>query len=145
MSVIAWDGKTLAADRQASCGGRITTTVKIFSHDDKLIGLIGPHESAHRLYNWILNGMNPISFPANLETDGGIPTVYVIHKSGHTVKFEDCPYPIVIKDKLWADGGGGDLALGAMAMGATAAEAVEIASKYNVHCGCGVDEFRFYG
>lgn len=143
MSVIAWDGKTLAADRQASCGGRITTSVKIFKHDDRLIGLIGSHESTQRLYNWLLSGMNPISFPQGLETDSGIPTVYVVHKSGYTVKFEDSPYPIVVNDGFWADGNGGDLALGAMAMGATAEEAIGVASKYNIYCGCGVDRFSF--
>ena len=143
MSVIAWDGKTLAADRQASFGGRVTTSVKIFKHEDKLIGLIGPHESSCRLYNWILNGMNPVSFPRELESDGAIPIVYVIPRTGHAVKFEDCAYPIVVKDEFWAAGSGGDLALGAMAMGATAEEAVEVASKYNIYCGCGVDRFSF--
>lgn len=143
MSVIAWDGKTLAADRQATRGGTPTTSVKIFKVDDRLFGLIGPHASSVRLYNWILSGMNPISFPKDLETDSDIPIVYVIPRVGHAAKFEDSPYPIIIKDEFWADGSGGDLALGAMAMGATAEEAIGVASKYNIYCGCGVDRFSF--
>jgi hypothetical protein len=143
MSVIAWDGKTLAADRQATRGGTMTTSVKIFKVDDRLFGLIGPHASSVRLYNWLLSGMNPVSFPKDLETDSDIPIVYVVYKSGHVVKFEDSPYPIIIKDEFWADGSGGDLALGAMAMGATAEEAIGVASKYNIYCGCGIDRFSF--
>ena len=143
MSVIAWDGKTLAADRQATRGGTMTTSVKIFKVDDRLFGLIGPHASSVRLYNWILSGMNPISFPKDLETDSDIPIVYVLTRVGHAAKFEDSPYPIIIKDEFWADGSGGDLALGAMAMGATAEEAIRVASKYNIYCGCGVDRFSF--
>ena len=39
-------------------------------------------------------------------------------------------FPIV--DKIWADGSGGQFAIGAMAMGATPEQAVRIAIKYDV-------------
>jgi hypothetical protein len=108
-----------------------------------LIGLVGPHASATRLYNWILGGMNPLTFPDNLEEDSQIPIVYVLNAYGHALRFEDSPYPIVIKDEKWAYGSGGDLALGAMEMGATAPQAILVASKYNIYCGCGVDLMQF--
>lgn len=40
-----------------------------------------------------------------------------------------------IRQKFWAVGCGTELAIGAMEMGATAAQAVAVAIKYNVHCG----------
>jgi ATP-dependent protease HslVU (ClpYQ) peptidase subunit len=47
----------------------------------------------------------------------------------------------VVEDPFMAWGSGRDFALGAMAMGATAREAVAVACRFNVYCGNGIDAF----
>jgi hypothetical protein len=51
---------------------------------------------------------------------------------------QDC-LPYEIEDKKYAIGSGRDFAIGAMEMGASAEEAVLVASKYEVSCGNSVD------
>lgn len=69
--------------------------------------------------------------------------LWVVNKNGTMAKFENSPYPITYHDEKWADGSGRDFAYGAMAMGANAARAVEVASQYDAFCGHGVESVSF--
>lgn len=55
------------------------------------------------------------------------------------VYYEQGPEPIPFYGPFMAWGSGRDVAMGALAMGADARKAVEIACKYNVYCGMGFD------
>lgn len=143
MSVIVWDGKTLAADRQATSGNLARTTTKIFRHGDLLFGGAGTHTALEALREWVMGGCDKTKFPTMPVDGNNIPHLWVINRNGHIAKFEDSPYPITYADKVFAEGSGRDFAYGAMAMGADAVRAVEIANQYDVHCGGGVDVLTF--
>lgn len=69
----------------------------------------------------------------------------VVLQRGRLLDYENKPYAQPIEDKHFAWGSGKLLALGAMAAGATAQQAVDIASRYHVECGLGVDVFDLAG
>jgi len=48
------------------------------------------------------------------------------------------PYPAMLEDKLFVAGSGGEGALVAMLLGATAEEAVAVVCKVNLQCGNGI-------
>jgi len=141
VSVIAWDGKTLAADRQATSGNLRRTTTKITRHGDVLIAGTGTQSSTQAVREWILEGANPSSFPSLPADDPS--AVWVINRNGTVVKFENSPFGMVYHDKVFAEGSGRDFALGAMFMGADAVKAVEVACVYDIYCGGGIDTLSF--
>lgn len=59
-------------------------------------------------------------------------------RTGKCVAYEEPGFPIPIEDKMYVAGSGGDIALGAMAFGASPEEAVKIASEWDVDTGLGV-------
>ena len=142
MSVIVWDGKKLAADRQATNGSLKRSMPKIWKYGDLMIAGVGTAINIEAMRNWIMGGLLPDKFPKLCETEG-MSSVWLINKSGKIAKFEHAPYPIEYYDKVFCDGSGRDFAYGAMAMGADAVKAVEVASEYCCECGGGVDVLTF--
>jgi 20S proteasome alpha/beta subunit len=143
VSVIVWDGKSLAADRQWTAGNLIRTTTKIWKHGDVLMGGSGTLTHVEALRNWVLGGMLPAKFP-DLKCDQNyVPHFWLINRNGAVAKFEDTPYPMTLRDPFFAEGSGRDFAYGALEMGADAARAVEIACKYDTSCGGGIDVLTF--
>lgn len=142
MSVVAWDGKTLAADRQGTSGGNKTTVSKIAAvQGDKIlyaVAFVGLHTNGLRMMEWFAEGAEEEEFPA-IENDGESLTSLIVASKKGLVVYEQCPTPILFRDKLQAWGSGASVALGALAMGADAKKAVEIACKYNIYCGLGID------
>ena len=65
MTVIAWDGKTLAADRQITSGytknKRIT---KIRKYGNVLCGVTGETKYADALFKWVEGGRIKVRFPS---------------------------------------------------------------------------------
>lgn len=59
------------------------------------------------------------------------------------MRYEREPHPFEIEEPFYAFGSGMDIAIGALAMGANAIKAVEIASRYSSHCGNGIDTLTF--
>lgn len=143
MSIIVWDGKRLAADRQWTSGNLIRTTTKIWRYGDILMGGAGTFWWLEALRNWVLNGMVPAKFPELKCPTDSVPHFWVINRSGAVAKFEDSPYPLTCNDPFFAEGSGRDFAYGALEMGADAVRAVEIACKYDNMCGGGVDVLTF--
>lgn len=143
MSIIVWDGKTLAADRQWTAGNLIRTTTKIWRHGDILMGGAGTFWHMEALRNWVTNGMIPAKFPELKIKDDTVPSFWLINRSGMVAKLEDSPYPLTCLDPFFAEGSGRDFAYGALAMGADARQAVEVACRYDYGCGGGVDILTF--
>ena len=143
MTVIAWDGTTLAADRQAAAFGAKYQVTKIFRRGDILIGLAGGHAHSTAMLEWLCGDRSPATFPPAPAEQGDEGYLLVIHRDGRVERFEHSPHPCRIEEKQFGDGGGRDFALAAMYCGKTAAEAVEIASRLSNCCGLGIDTLTF--
>lgn len=138
MTVIAWDGATLAADKRAVSGGGIARTcTKIVRHGEYLLGIIGDWDCGAEMREWFKAGAQPADFPAKAREDKS--TLIVIHPDGRIGTYACGPFPILIEAERCAWGSGRDYAEAAMYLGRNAAQAVEIACVFQTDCGNGVD------
>lgn len=140
MTVIAWDGVTLAADKMTSFGGLHGTTTKIYRIGEKLVGGCGRTALIQEMLQWIKDGCNPETFPAQQRDLNESVSMLVVESDGTLLQYETTPWPIVLHNRQWAIGSGRDFAMAAMYLGKTAREAVEITSILCSDCGNGVDE-----
>jgi len=141
MTVIAWDGETLAADRQSLRGDTIMTTRKLWPlKNGGVMAVCGQLAHGMALKKWVENGMHKKEFPK--KKDDNWASLIVALQGEPVVYFENTPDPIEICDLFAAWGVGREAALGAMAMKSDAIEAVEIASRFVVGCGNGCDHVR---
>ena len=139
MSVIAWDGKTLAADKRASCGSYFRTTTKIFKHGPALVGYSGDQSAGEEVFAWFRDGHNADKFPASQRDRDDYAGLLVVWYDGELWKYERTPFPLKYPPQQFAIGSGCDFALAAMYCGKTASEAVEVACQFNIWCGNGID------
>jgi hypothetical protein len=136
MSTIAFRGGIMAADSRAY-GGRGEPSpgrkVKIFRLDDgSLIGLsTSTPGTSERFVAWLKDGAKPDILNDKIDLralmvrpDGGI---YVIDNTPYFSGPMECDY--------YAVGSGTGYAMGAMAMGATAEQAVAVACDLDPHSG----------
>lgn len=142
MSVIAWDGATLAADKRGSGGTSILTTTKIFRINDCLVGYTGQLVFGEQILAWFKAGENIADFPPSQRDKDDWALLLVVRPDGKLQIYERTPYPATYEDKLFAVGSGADYALAAMHCGKTAAEAVALTNLLNSSCGNGVDILR---
>lgn len=144
MSVVVWDGKSLAADKQGQMGDMKITVNKTrrFLSDIGLIVMAwtGEQEQGLMLADWFCDGAAKDKYPAFQNTDYW--SCLVIVDDNGLSYFEKQPVRQVVTDSFIAFGSGRYYAMGAMAMGADAEKAVLIASMFDAHCGCGVDVLR---
>jgi len=148
LTTVAWDGHTLAGDRLTSYGGtpmRCSSpkVSKVVAPNGRvaLVGFTGSLAFQVEYLAW-LNG-------------GDRPTVKVPENTGWSVLMVDDELNVWLRSDgsdvwtllgnrvKWAAGSGCDYALGAMATGATAEEAVHVSTHYDIHTGMGVDAVRF--
>jgi ATP-dependent protease HslVU (ClpYQ) peptidase subunit len=140
MSTVAWDGKTLAADRQATWGNTPVLTKKIARVK---------YKTHWYLVGWAGNEADGLRFVAHFTQKGltqrpplaDKTTIIVVSRVGVWVETE-ADVSNVMEEGKWALGSGGDFALGAMHAGATAEQAIEIASRLDVYTGMGVDAIQ---
>lgn len=144
MSVIAWDGKTLAADKRAVMGTLIVATTKIFritnyNEGGALVGYAGDAAAGEEMLHWFKNGAIPEKLPAAQRDKNDWVGLLVIWATGAIWKYENTPHPVKLMPQKFAIGSGRDFGLAAMHLGKTAKEAVEIACLFDNTCGDGVD------
>lgn len=137
MTVIAWDGETLAADKRHTNNGMIFSGTKIFHVGNLLVGCSGRTCVGSEMIEWIRKGRKPSKFPEIQKTEDFATTIVIEDRKA--TRYERTPYPCVIEDPFHAIGSGAEYALTAMYLGKSAKEAVEIASKFDDGCGNGVD------
>lgn len=139
MTVIAWDGKTLAADKQSTNCGYASTVTKIYRVPGGVVGLAGNAPHAMALLDWFMNGMKPEQWPKPFNDD--YASALFVAADGQIHKYAgDCgPFPERIESKSTAIGCGRDYALAAMYLGKSAFEAVQVACALDVSCGQGID------
>jgi ATP-dependent protease HslVU (ClpYQ) peptidase subunit len=138
MTTIAWDGKTLAADKRASCGSLARTVTKIFRFNDELLGYSGNFDCGMEMLDWYRNGRDPAKFPLMQRDRDDWTTFVVISKSGIGF-YERAPVLLAVEDPFYATGSGRDFATAALACGKNAREAVELACRFDVGSGNGID------
>lgn len=140
MSVIAWDGKSLASDKRALSSGMIRVTTKISRTGSMLVGYVGAADVGEEMRAWHADGAVPGDFPSSARDKDGPATLVVVREDGSIWLYERGPYPIRHDaGQQFAAGSGRDFALMAMHLGKTAEEAVELASMFESGCGNGVD------
>jgi hypothetical protein len=140
MTVIAWDGNCLAADKCAISGGGISRSVtKIWRHGGTLYAVTGELDVALELREWHKAGALPREFP-NSARDGKA-TLIIITKNGVS-HYVSGPYPLLIESKKCAFGSGRDYAEATMYLGYSAVVAVQTASFFQSDCGNGIDVLR---
>lgn len=139
MTVIAWDGKTLAADKLACFGATRGTVTKIFRSGNCLLAVAGNLSAGMELLQWFKAGAEPADYPPGNRVENQGASLIVVRPDRTVWKFESSPYAFRVEGDFCAFGCGDESALIAMECGKTAQEAVEIASKYNTGCGNGID------
>lgn len=132
MTVIATDGRTIAADTlMCYSNERATARVQKLVRLDRHIFAITGSPILNALVDWYFGGARPKNKPDVLDEW----TLLVIDPEGRMSLYSHAkPYPGPVKAPF-AMGSGGEYALGAMYAGAPPVEAVEIACKLSVHCG----------
>lgn len=141
MSVIAWDGKSIVADKMMTNEGMQSIATKLFKlNSGEIAAFTGDLCEGLALIDWYNNGHKKEDWP-EFQTMENF-TRMVVATSDGIVFYDQLPVAVKIQDKFHAWGSGRDYAMGAMSMGATAMEAVEIACKHSIHCGNGVDSFK---
>lgn len=138
MTCIAWDGKTLAADKRASLQGYAVPVTKIFRVNGMLVGGAGDFNKALEVVEWVKSGADPDKLPAFQRTDDWVGLV-CITPDKKILRYERGPLPFVVEAPFFAIGSGRDYAIAAMHLGKSAKEAVEIACIYETGCGNGID------
>ena len=141
MTVIAWDGKILAADKQVTYGNLRRVTRKIFKVGDCFVAFAGTAGTSHVLLNWFKSGEKKEAWPSEIQQTEEWSHLIVANKSAF-YWYDRHPYKLHLRQKLSAWGIGSDFAIGAMEAGADAITAVRIASKHCEGCGFGVDWFQ---
>lgn len=142
MSIVAWDGRTIAADRQMTAGNLILTTHKIRKlPNGDIVAWTGITENGLAVAEWYEKGADPALWPASQKGEDWSRLI-VVPKRGRPFTYEQLPVKQIVHDRRAAWGSGGHFAIGAMEMGASSVQAVKVASKFCNGCGQGVDSFR---
>lgn len=142
MTVIAWDGRTLAADRRSTTGdGAISVVTKIHRVRGMLVGTTGDQSVGRELLAWFEAAAVPSDFPASARDDKA--TLVTIRPTGVIEHYTTGPQPCRFEVARMAWGCGRDFARAAMECGRSAREAVALTCELNAFCGNGVDSLEF--
>lgn len=138
MTVVAWDGVTLAADKQTSDVGLRLKTTKAVRIGNLLVAGSGDAHRIREMHEWVAGGRKKEDLPS-FQRDSGTSVNLMVIEAGRILHYGTSHLPLVIEDKFSAMGSGRDYALAAMYLGKTAKEAVEVAIHFETGCGNGVD------
>lgn len=138
MTIIAWDGKTLAADKQSTSVGYGSTVTKLFRVPGGIVGFIGKESHAMALLAWFKDGRIIDKWPRK-DGDDCADAVFVDETGLQSYSGDGFGHPARREDKFCAFGAGRDYALAAMYLGHGARRAVEVACALDTTCGCGID------
>lgn len=142
MTVIVWDGHTLAADKRCCSSSLHYAVTKIKRINGHLVGSGGDFSPINAMFRWFENGANPDALPDCQKDKDRWASLLVITPYKKILRYEQDGIPFEIEETRAAVGSGRDYALGAMAMGASAALAVEIACRFDPSCGEGIDQLE---
>lgn len=142
MTVIVFDGRTLAADRQMTINGMRHSVTKIHRFGDLLVGCAGDADSCNEMIDWVKTGRWADRFPDLQRTDRYCSCMVI--DGGKILLYWQSPVPHVIEDPVCAIGSGRDVAVAAVMCGSDARGAVKIACSLIQDCGMGIDAIDLY-
>jgi hypothetical protein len=137
MTVIAWDGKMLAADKASTSSGYLGTVTKIYRVPGGIVGFSGDADKAMDLLEWFRKGRHAEHYPAG-QKEGGADALF-IDAEGRVFMFDKTHNATMREEKFVAMGCGRDYALAVMYLGHDARRAVEVACALDNGCGKGID------
>jgi hypothetical protein len=156
MTVIAWDGTRLAADRRAVCGHGVYSVTKIARIGGCLVGVAGRGDRIREFQSWMRDGAQRELYPKRDKDDQSCYFTAIVIRLGEPrrgrlgderdiiiERYEDSPLPIIVEEGQHAIGAGGLIARAAMLCGKTAHEACAIACQLEETCGNGVQSLTF--
>jgi ATP-dependent protease HslVU (ClpYQ) peptidase subunit len=144
MTVIAWDGTTIAVDSLVVFDNRKTYSDKLFKNKDEVIAVAGNMDVCMTMLELYKKGITDAGdfIPQNEENESYL----VIATREHGVWWMcEGGHPVKVNDQIFAIGSGADLAIAAMHCGKSAVEAVEIACLYDIYCGGKINFHSFIG
>lgn len=135
MTTIAYRNGIMAGDTQASFNSTcIGESIKIRKgNNGNLYGFSGSIVEADEAFEFLQDDTKTIKKPIKFTDNETFYTIIEVIVTGAVFIYEGTVDPIQFKAPFYAQGSGSDLALGAMAAGASAEEAVKIACKYNIY------------
>ncbi len=139
MTVIAWDGITLAADKRACLGAMVGTVTKIRRIGDLIVGGAGEPAFIGAMMAWIEGGRDQETFPKQQQDKDDWSPILVIEPDGTPSIYERTAFPVRNEQKHIAIGSGREFARAAMYLGCDARKAVEVAIALDCGCGNGID------
>lgn len=145
MTVIAWDGRTLAADKQSTSHGMRRTTTKIHRVSDGLLALTGGGAHGTALLDWFRGERDKEKWPKSPNDDDCASVIHVTRDGVFVYNGAGFPHGEPIEDGFIAFGAGRDYAMAAMYLGCDARRAVEVACVFDVGCGQGIDTLELAG
>lgn len=141
MTVIATDGKVIAADSRTCSGDLVlndATRKLVRCKDGSVAGVAGEATSCALVREWLVAGedMSAIpDHPRHPDEEGGSRFKALILRPGGRLQFMDAAFTAIDAQPPFAIGSGGDVALGAMLAGKSAEQAVKIAMRSVTSCG----------
>lgn len=140
MSIIVFRDGQLAADRQTEIYGAKCRLYKLWFDRDKtdsLYGACGYEAHFKSFQEWIGKGARIAERPS-IPGDSGFACIEV-DRSGAAWVWDDDLQRMKFDGPYFAIGHGAPFAMGAMAEGANARRAVEVACQFSQFCGMGID------
>jgi ATP-dependent protease HslVU (ClpYQ) peptidase subunit len=128
MTTVAWRGEVLAADSALTCGNMQGKFTKILRKRGVAYGFCGDADAVHTVMGLLSGGAHHAELK-RLKADLGI---LILTPEGCFLSDQDMQ-PLKLENEFWAIGSGAEYAMGAMAAGKSAAQAVEIACQFDPH------------
>ena len=139
MTVIVWDGHTLAADkRTVNSGYKGGIVTKVYRWDGGLCAFAGDLDVGVQMVHWLRDGAKSADFPKQ-QAEKAASAFMVIYADGRVAKYETMPVPLFFESPVSAMGSGRDYAYAALHLGCDARRAVEVACALDASCGNGID------
>jgi len=142
MTTVAWDGRSMAADTQGDFGGLRMRAAKVRRlSDGTLVGGAGCDGTFQAMADWIAQGgpdLSPKSRPA-AQSDEEMSVHLIEARPDGAVFLHTRSGRTAVVERAFAVGSGGHFALAAMALGQTAAQAVELAIRLDTRSGGDVE------
>lgn len=142
MTIIVYADNVLVVDKSGTDGDSKWPQIKAWPQPNgEVITGVGPAVTILQMRDWYLAGAHPKQMPLAQYGDNYCEFIVVNHQGVR--RWERGPVAMEHGTYACAFGIGRDFAYGALAAGADAVEAAEIACHYSNHCGLGLDIFKF--
>lgn len=149
MTTVAFDGLTMAADKQCTIGTRkvrMKSKLRVL-RDGTLVGGCGDPVMFGQFCDWLAGEDDLPDWDEDNEMGDRVVDrleVMVVHPDGKIFLYDGRGHPVEMEEKVYAIGSGSDLALALMEKGGmTAQQAIEYAQSRDSGTGMGVDVITF--